>query len=231
MNGIPRCLFALCMAALSCGLQAQVADSTALPAVAEGTPAALSDGVPPRRVAADSLLPGRALSIPAPVPVCPLDVCAPGLDGLHPWWGGLYGTAWRLHEGFNAQFSLSTSFAFGRHAPRGAGFGQSAAFAYARPLTDRLTVAASIYGQNMDWGAYHLRDVGVGAVVAYRATDRLNLYGYVTHSIMPRTDAMRRQGCLLSPFDDTARTRIGAMAEWKLGESTTIGISVEHTKY
>lgn len=229
MNRILHVLVTICLAVVPAGALAQaVADA---PRLAADTISPAAEDVALRPVAVDSTAALLRFSVLAPVPMNYLGVCAPGLDGLHPWWGGLYGSTWRLHEGFNAQFSLSTSFAFGKGAPRGAGFGQSAAFAYARPLTDRLTVAASIYGQNMDWGAYHLRDVGVGAVVAYKATDRLNLYGYVTHSITPRSDALRRPGLLLSPYDDFARTRVGAMAEWKLGESTTIGVSVEHTRY
>ena len=91
------------------------------------------------------------------------------------------------------------------------------------------SVAASLYAQNMDWGNYHLRDVGVGAVAAFRATDRINLYGYVTHSFMQPD--WQRAGCLYSPFMDYVRTRVGAMAEFKIGENAFIGISVEHARY
>ena len=152
-----------------------------------------------------------------------------GLDGCCGWCGGLYGIGWRLHEGFNAQLGLSTSFGVGRNRMKGVGFGQSAAFAYALPIGKRWSVAASLYAQNMDWGNYHLRDVGVGAVAAFRATERINLYGYVTHSFV-RPD-WQRAGCLYSPFMDYVRTRVGAMAEFKIGENTFIGISLEHDRY
>ena len=152
-----------------------------------------------------------------------------GLDGCCGWGGGLYGMGWRLHEGFNAQLGLSTSFGVGRNRMKGVGFGQSAAFAYALPIGKRWSVAASLYAQNMDWGNYHLRDVGVGAVAAFRATERINLYGYVTHSFV-RPD-WQRAGCLYSPFMDYVRTRVGAMAEFKIGENAFIGISVEHDRY
>ena len=149
-----------------------------------------------------------------------------GLDG---WGGGLYGMGWRLHEGFNAQLGLSTSFGVGPHRIKGVGFGQSAAFAYALPIGKRWSVAASLYAHNMDWGNYHLRDVGVGAVAAFRATERINLYGYVTHSFV-RPD-WQRAGCLYSPFMDYVRTRVGAMAEFKIGENASIGVSFEHASY
>ena len=152
-----------------------------------------------------------------------------GLDGCGGWGGGLYGMGWRLHEGFNAQLGLSTTFGVGPNRIKGVGFGQSAAFAYALPLGKRWSVAASLYAQNMDWGNYHLRDVGVGAVAAFRATDRINLYGYVTHSFMQPD--WQRAGCLYSPFMDYVRTRVGAMAEFKIGENAFIGISVEHARY
>ena len=149
-----------------------------------------------------------------------------GLDG---WGGGLYGVGWRLHEGFNAQLGLSTSFGVGRNRMKGVGFGQSAAFAYALPIGKRWSVAASLYAHNMDWGNYHLRDVGVGAVAAFRATERINLYGYVTHSFVQPD--WQRAGCLYSPFMDYVRTRVGAMAEFKIGENAFFGISFEHARY
>ena len=188
--------------------------------------------VAPDSVAADApLLPAfTPIALSVPTTARPW-MAAPGLDGCSPWWSGLYGAAWQLHPGFNAQFSLSASFGLGKHS-HGVGFGQSAAFAYALPLNDRLSFAAALYADNMDWGAYHLTDVGVGGVVAYRATDYLNLYGYVTKSFLPRDS--RRAGLLYAPwglygpYGEDFTTRIGGMAEFKIGESATISVSVEH---
>ena len=200
----------------------------------------------PERTAVDSFRCPLAVDSLQPEGLKPMDLYAPlpyvwtpyspsswmhgvGLDGCGGWGGGLYGLGWHLHEGFNAQLGLSTTFGVGPGRIKGVGFGQSAAFAYALPLGKRWSVAASLYAHNMDWGHYHLRDVGVGAVAAFQATDRINLYGYVTHSFMQPNG--QRTGYLYSPFMDYVRTRVGAMAEFKIGENAIIGISLEHARY
>lgn len=154
-----------------------------------------------------------------------------GLGGLSPWTAGGDGL-WRLHEGFNAQFGLSLTTGFGSHAPRGVGFGQAAAFAYLKPLTKRFTLAAGIYGQNMDWGAWRTTDVGVGAMAIYQPSDRVTLYGYASKSFVPRsTDFTLRREPFLPYYLDRPKDRIGAAAEFKLGEHAMIGVSVERRSY
>ena len=66
--------------------------------------------------------------------------------------GGDFG--WRLHEGFNAQFGMSLTAGLGKHAPRGVGFGQSAAFAYVWPLSKKLSFAAGITATNFNWARF-----------------------------------------------------------------------------
>lgn len=46
------------------------------------------------------------------LPVC--DLSAPGFSGLSPWNCGFYGSDWRLHQGFNAQLSMSLTAGFGK---------------------------------------------------------------------------------------------------------------------
>lgn len=181
----------------------------------------------------DSLRPLGGCGQPGFLPVATfgdLGLGGYGLDGLSPY-GSTYG-AWRLHEGFNAQLGLSASVAFGKHAPRGVGFGQTAAFAYLAPLTPRLSIGAGLYATNMDWGAWRRTDVGIGGMLAYQLTDRVNLYAYGSKTFMPRdtwTNQMRRDPFPL--FLDQARERIGAAAEFKIGNNAMIGISVEHRSY
>lgn len=157
----------------------------------------------------------------------PFLMAAPGLGDVGPWDAVPCGASWRLHEGFNAQLSLSVAAAFGRHAPRGAGFSQSASFAYAVPLTQRLSVAAGLYARNTDWGAFHQTDVGLSAVAAYRVNPSVSLYAYATKNFLPRHDA--RPGGPFPLYLPPATDRIGAMAEFKLGQNAAIQISVEHS--
>lgn len=146
------------------------------------------------------------------------------MEGCAPW-AVPYGGTWRLHEGFNAQFSLGVSAAFGKHAPHGAGFNQSAAFVYAVPLTQRLSVAAGVYAGNMDWGAFHQTEAGLTALLAYRVNPAVSLYAYASKGFFPRRDT--RPGGYFPMFYPPAGDRFGAMAEFKLGRNAAIQVSVE----
>lgn len=159
-----------------------------------------------------------------------------GLHGLSPWsnWG-----AWQLREGFNAQVGMNVSTAFGKYAPSGAGFGQNIAVAYAKTLSPKWAVAVAAYGSNMDWGSWNRKEMGVSAVVRYKANDWLNLYGYASKNI-------HEKGAF-SPFDyglapyyalggpyymmGNPSTRVGATAEFKLSERAFISVSFDYVKY
>lgn len=163
-------------------------------------------------------------------------LCLPGaygIDALSPAYGSWGDGLWRLHQGFNAQFGLSLSAAFGRHAHKGVGFGQQAAFAYLLPVNNRLSVAAGIFAQNLDWGIYRRTDVGFGAMLAYRASERVNLYAYASKSFLPHRGGFPlSMGCGVSPyFYEGLRSRIGAAAEFKIGQNAMIGVSIEHRTY
>lgn len=134
--------------------------------------------------------------------------------------------SWRLHEGFNAQFSLSVSTAFGRHALRGVGFGQEAAFAYALPLTDRLSFAAGICAGNLEWGGLRRTEVGLAGILTYRVNDAVSLSAYASKSLVPRYRYPLQGGLPL--YLPGGGDRIGAMAEFKVGKNAAVQISVEH---
>lgn len=164
-----------------------------------------------------------ALSLPVPPPF--FGMAAPGFDGCSPWFMGTYGSQWDLHEGFNAQMGMSVSAGFGKNAPSGVGFGQTANLAYALPLGKRFSFAGGLYVQNMDWGNWHHTDAGFSAVLGFKVNDKVSLYAYGTKSIMPSS---RRQPYGYFPFfAEDFRDRIGAMAEFKIGERAKIQISVE----
>lgn len=160
-----------------------------------------------------------------------LTLGAYGLGGLSPWTTAFAGTSWRLHEGFNAQFGMSVSAGLGKHAPKGVGFGQTAAFAYVQPITPKLSVAAGLFASNYDWGAWRRTDVGFGAVVAYEVNDRINLYAYGTKSFLPKNNGFQFRHDPFPVFLEQARDRIGAAAEFKLGNNAMIGVSVERASY
>ena len=154
-----------------------------------------------------------------------------GLGGFSPYASYIDGTAWRLHDGFNAQFGMNLSVGLGKHAPKGVEFGQQAAFAYVVPITPKLSIAAGIYASNMDWGAWRRTDVGIGGTVAYQVNDRINLYAYGTKSFVPRANDFKFRRDPFPLYLEQQRDRIGAAAEFKIGQNAMIGISVEHSSY
>ena len=166
-----------------------------------------------------------SLALPTPAPI--FGMAAPGFDGCSPWYMGSYGSMWDLHEGLNAQLGMSIAAAFGKHAPSGVGFGQSANLAYAMPLGKGFSAAAGLYVQNMDWGHFHQRDFGLSAVLGYKINDVVSVYAYGTKSFMPRQE---QQPVMGYPFYlENFRDRIGAMAEFKIGENAKIQVSVERS--
>ena len=156
-----------------------------------------------------------------------LAVSSPALSPFSPFYGEFLGSTWALHSGFNAQFGMSATIGFGKHAPHGVGFGQNVALAYVRPVSNRLLFAAGIYANHMKWGGYGTTDVGVGVMADYRVNDRLDVYAYATASLMPNRDR------LWSPYywDTPAKYRVGMGANWKVNDTFSLGLSVEASRH
>lgn len=158
--------------------------------------------------------------------------------------------SWPLHQGFNAQLSMNVTTAFGKGAPSGVGFGQSIALAYAAPVSKKVNVAVGVHAQNMDWGTYHHNNVGVSAAVTYRPNENVYVTGYVVKNFGPRRVRPTYTPCAslyplrpaslafgpqrFSPhpylYDDFS-TRIGASADFKIGEHSYIHVSFEHCQW
>ena len=185
-------------------------------------------------LAADSLT--RQTSSATPKLCLPLSPCAAPLFPTSPWgyawlpdaWGL---SPWPLHEGMNAQFGMSLSVGLGKHAPKGVGFGQSAALAYVLPLNNRWSLAAGVYARNMDWGGWHTTDGGVIGIIGYRLSEVVSLYAYGSKSFLPTDRSFRFRHALAPTYLFEPKERLGAAAEFKLGEKAVIGVSVEHNKY
>jgi len=165
---------------------------------------------------------------PIALPLTTFDLAAPAFCGMSPWTND-YGFDWRLHDGFNAQLSMSLTVGGGQKNLKGIGFGQSAAFAYVRPLSSRFDVAIGVYADNMTWGGYRATDGGVAATLRYRASDVVSLYAYAAKSFLPNS---KRRFLGFFPYGYPVPTeRVGAMAEFKVGQNASIQISVEKRDY
>ncbi len=169
-------------------------------------------------LAADS----TEFSMPAPIPLA--GTYRPFLMyGITPFYSGGYAN-WDLHKGFNASFGMNVSVGFGKNRLHGVGFGQDAAFLYAVPLNARLSVAGGVYATNMDWGNYSYRNVGITGIAAFKATDRITIYGYGNKSLMPK------RMYPAYPLPNFSPDKFGGMVNFKVGESASFSIGVEAIK-
>lgn len=131
---------------------------------------------------------------------------------------------WELHKGFNASLGMYITFSPSKYAPSGVGFGQDAAFMYAVPVNNRLSIAGGLYATNMDWGFIDYKNIGIAAVAAFRLNDKITLYGYGNKSIMPQKSP------LYYPLPNFSPDKLGGMINFKLGESSSISVGVEGIK-
>lgn len=161
----------------------------------------------------------------------PDSLCLPSLDafgrvpiGLYPMgFGGLYN--WDLHEGLNVNLGASVFGAFGKNAPRGAGFGQNISAMYAIPLTNKWSLAIGGYFNNMYWDNRSFRDGGLNAVVGYKFDEHWEAYLYGQKSIVNKPMPL--------PLYDIngLGDRIGAAVKYKFNDKFSVTVSVEDHKY
>jgi len=133
-------------------------------------------------------------------------------------WNG-YGN-WALHKGLNMNLGASVFAAFGKNAPRGAGFAQNISAMYAMPLTDKLSIAIGGYFSNMYWSHDAYRDAGINAVLGYRFNEHWEAYLFGQKSLMDKKIPM--------PFYDIngIGDRIGAAVKYNFNPSFSIQVSV-----
>lgn len=166
---------------------------------------------------------GDSLSVSLPAPIPAGGYTPFSMYGITPF---NYGFAtWELHEGLNASLGMSVTFSPSRYAPSGVGFGQDAAFLYAKPLTKRFSVAGGVYASNMNWGFLDYRDVGIAGIAAFKVNERVSLYAYGNKSFMPKRSP------LYYPLPNFCPDRIGGMINFKLSESSSISFGVEGIRY
>ena len=131
---------------------------------------------------------------------------------------------WELHKGFNASLGMHVTFSPSKYAPSGVGFGQDAAFMYAVPINNRLSIAGGLYATNMDWGFINYKNVGIAGVAAFKLNDKITLYGYGNKSLMPQRSP------LYYPLPNFSPDKLGGMINFKIGESSSISFGVEGIK-
>ncbi|MDD7258172.1 MAG: hypothetical protein PUH24_07900 [Prevotellaceae bacterium] len=140
--------------------------------------------------------------------------------------------SWQLHQGLNVSMEAGVFAAFGKGAPRGAGFFQSLSAMYAVPLGDKLSLAVGGYFNNVVWDNMNFRSAGVNAVLGYRFNDKWEAYVYAQKSFTNHLPARFRYAygspCMYPLYDMTdIGDRIGASVKYNVNPSFSIQVSVE----
>lgn len=189
----------------------------------------------------------RLIDMPVGTDSISRDVCDRQYLIYSPWaLGGP--AAWSLHEGLNASVGFSVTAGLGKHRPKGAGFGEHFAAAYATSFgkEKRWVGVLGLYANRFDWGSYHGTEAGFAGILGYNVNEWCNLYAYGTYNFVPRSDyglhpcalrygwggyPMGYGSC--TPFGPYGqlRGRIGAAAEFKIGSHAAISIAVERDFY
>lgn len=138
------------------------------------------------------------------------------------------GYPWAVHEGMNVSLGAFVTTAFGKNAPSGAGFGQNAALLYALPLSDRLSVAAGAYLNNLSWGGASWREAGLSAVVSYRFNSHWEAAVYGNKSLVNRySSPLFRTNPAAWALPYSVGDRIGASLTYNFSPSMSVHLSVE----
>lgn len=133
------------------------------------------------------------------------------------WWGF---DSWQLHRGLNMNLGASVFAAFGKGAPKGAGFGQDLSMMYAMPINNRLSIAVGGWVSNAYWANDRFTDAGLSAVLGYKFNDRWEAYVYGRKSLVNKPVPYRFY--TMQELGD----RIGAAVKYNFSPSCSLQISV-----
>ncbi len=133
------------------------------------------------------------------------------------WTGGA--DFFPVHEGLNAQISLSAMTGIGHHSPKGVGFGRDISLVYASPLGKQLTYTLGATTAGIQWGGCHYNQAGIGGTLNYEVNDRVSL------SLAGYKDLVRPEGPLPYRYGVQRDYSVGASAFFKLLQNVFIQVS------
>lgn len=138
------------------------------------------------------------------------------------YWGY---NSWDLHPGMNVNLGASVFASFGKGANSGAGFAQNISMMYAVPLSKKLSLALGGYFDNINWGRYSSRNVGLNAVLGYQFDEHWSGYVYLQKSLA-NDRFMPRYMYGMSDIGD----RIGAAVRYAPTKNFSFEVSVESNR-
>ena len=110
---------------------------------------------------------------------------------------------------------------------RGVGFGESVAFAYLRPISERFYFAAGLWANHTTWSGHTMTELQIGALLGYRVSERLDLYAYATKNLLSN----RQQAYSPYLWERPAKDRFGLGMEYKVSDAFSVGLNLEHARY
>lgn len=229
-------LLSFCIAALFCtALPAQnesnasdIAPRSSEAAMADTVVVAASSATPPAASSATSLAASSATSIassPLHIPTLTSLGTMPSMRFYPYMWGGFH--TWDVHEGLNATLGASVFSTFGSgNTYSGAGFSQNLSLVYAKPLTERLSLAVGGYFNNMFWAHDTFRDAGLTAVLGYQFDEHWSGYLYGQKSMLPNSRIPHHLMDMGELGD-----RIGAAVRYTFNPSFSIQVSFDYNRF
>lgn len=141
-------------------------------------------------------------------------------------WGGWH--TWDVHEGLNASLGASVFSTFGSgNTYSGAGFAQNISLIYAKPLTEKFSIAVGGYFSNVSWWHSSYRNAGVTAVLGYQFDQHWSAYLYAQKNLTPDIKRMPLHLMDMNELGD----RIGAAVRYTFNPNFSIQVSFETNKY
>ena len=150
------------------------------------------------------------------------------LHGLYPYYTGSYNT-WDLHSGLNVNIGMRAMMEFGKNSLSGVGIGENVALMYAGTFkrVPRLSYAAGIYVDNINWGNYTSRSAGLSAMLGYQIDEHWSTFAYVQKSLVHSNTFCR-------PWNyhgaEVAKDAIGAALRYNFSPGTFIQLNVEYNR-
>lgn len=161
-----------------------------------------------------------------------------------PTYGGMGST---LHQGLNTSIGLSVMTAFGKNAPKGAGFAQNISTTYLAPVGKKGWAAVGGYINHLNWDGANITNSGLYAEFGYKINEHWAAYIYGQKSLAnsgmhchyglgsayglswQEQPYCHDYGFLsaYNPYGD----KLGAALQWMPSSSFSLQISVEKNWY
>lgn len=142
-----------------------------------------------------------------------------------------------LHQGLNVSLGMSVFAAFGKNAPKGAGFAQNLSATWLQPLGNRGWIAAGGYISHANRAGNNYTSGGLHGQVGYLFNEHWAGYIYGQKNIvgngLPFYGLPYGYGpynCTPLPYDETG-DRLGAAVRWMPNPTLSVELSVEKNWY